>query len=289
MLVAAFMNSGRLRLQVAFNIASATEASYLAESAINIATLSLLMRRDALPTSETVYDGAPKFCVLGQAVVALAVEAESGKIDLNAAPPELLQAVFLGLGLDERRAEDAASAIIAYRTSPTDANIQMSSTSKGGKSLAAKEGLFETIMELDQVNGFDSALFRALLPLVTVHSKNSGVDSRSSPPALFAALTGFPVEAVVALAAQPFPNNLNRTDPRFPAEFQSARRPERLSHSRRSTPPNRPDDCKGTPFSICGRQTGNSLRFGKSGAVNLDTPDRLRAIGAAKNVLVADC
>lgn len=288
MLVVAFMNSGRLRLQVAFNIASATEASYLAESAINIATLTLLMRRDALPTSETVYDGAPKFCVLDQAVVALAVEAESGKIDLNAAPPELLQAVFLGLGLDERRAEEAASAIIAYRTSPTDAGIQMSSTSQGGKPLAAKEGLFETIMELDQVNGLDSALFSALLPLVTVHSKNSGVDSRSSPPALFAALSGFPVKAVGALASQPYPNNLNRTDPRFPANFnQPGDQSAFLIHAEVRLPTGqtiakdaildlRPPD--GKQFAI------REIRRGQSRYA-----DRLRAIGAAKNVLVADC
>lgn len=219
MLIIAFMDSGRLRLQAAFNIGSANQASYVAESAINLATLALLTKREASPTGETVYDGTPKFCALDRALVALAVEDEAGKIDLNAARPELLQAALLGLGLSERKAQEAASAIVAFRTSSTDATAQMSSTRAGGKPTTSKEGLFETIMELDQVSGVDPTLFRALLPLVTVHSNTAGIDARSSPPALFAALSGFPVEAVRALAVQPYPNDLNRSDPRFPANF----------------------------------------------------------------------
>ena len=288
MLVIAFMNSGRLRLQLAFNIASTTEANYLAESAINLAALTLLMRRDALPTSETVYDGSPKFCVLDRAVVALAVEAEVGKIDLNAAPAELLQAALLGLGLNERKAQQTASAIIAYRTSPTDAGIQTTSASQGGKPIAPKEGLFETIMELDQVNGVDYALFGALLPLVTIHSKSSGVDARSSSPALFAALSGFPVEVVRALAAQPYPNNLNRTDPHFPANFnQAGDQSAFLIHAEVRLPTGqtivrdaildlRPPN--GKQFAI------REVRRGQSRYA-----DRLRAINAAKKVLVANC
>jgi general secretion pathway protein K len=220
MLIIAFMDSGRLRLQAAFNIGIANQASYVAESAINLATLALLTQREAAPTGETVYDGTPKFCALDRALVALAVEDEAGKIDLNAARPELLQAALLGLGLSERKAQEAASAIVAFRKSSTDATAQMNSTrAGGGKPTTSKERLFETIMELDQVSGIDPTLFRALLPLVTVHSKTAGIDARSSPPALFAALSGFPVKAVRALAVQPYPNDLNRSDPRFPANF----------------------------------------------------------------------
>jgi general secretion pathway protein K len=154
--------------------------------------------------------------------VAVALEEEAGKIDLNGAPPEFLQAALVGLGLGERKARDVAQAIVAYRTTQAGAFGQIAPTPPSDKPIPPKQGLFETVMELDQVSGVDPALFRALLPFVTVHSRTAGVDARSSPPALFAALSGYPGENVRALAAAPFPNNLKRTDPRFPANFNQA-------------------------------------------------------------------
>ncbi len=223
-LVVAFMSSGRLRLQMAFNIAGATEAGFVAESAINLVMLRLLAQRDApqSPTGEAAYDGAPKFCVLDRAAVAVALEEEAGKIDLNGASPEILKAAFVGLGLSDRKAQEVARAIVAHRSAPNAPFGQIAPTPTGDKPVPPKEALFETVLELDQVSGVDPALFRALLPFVTVHSRTAGVDARSTPPALFAALSGYPVEDVRTLAAAPYPNNLRRTDPRFPANFNQA-------------------------------------------------------------------
>jgi general secretion pathway protein K len=222
MMVVAFMTAGRLRLQTAHNIASATEASFVAESAINLATLALLSKVAASSANQTgaaeVYDGKPRFCVLDRAAVAVAVEDEGGKIDLNMAPPELLQAMLVGLGLEGRAAKDVTNAIIAFRTA--QAPGEFGATPASDKAIDQKRALFETVMELDQVNRVDPALFHALIPFVTVHSRSPGIDQTASPPALFAALSGFPVEQVRQLAAAPYPNGLKRNDPRFPANFK---------------------------------------------------------------------
>lgn len=221
MMVVAFMTSGRLRLQTAHNIASATEASFIAESAINLATLTLLSKRDAAvggPNAEPiVYDGAPSFCVLDGAAVALAIEEEGGKIDLNAATPELLQLALAGIGLGQRAARDVANAIVSFRTAAAPG--QIAPTAASDKPIEPKHGLFETVLEFDQVSGVDPALFRTLIPLMTVHSRSPRIDPQTSPPALFAALANFPVEQVGQLAAAPYPNQLNRKDPRFPMNF----------------------------------------------------------------------
>ncbi len=224
MLVVAFMTNGRLRLQTAQNVARAMSASYVAESAINLASISLLAKRDVAPVAgkEQISDGEPKFCVLDRAAVALSIEDESGKIDLNAASPELLTAVLVGLGLDQNRAAKIASAIIAWRTQPNGPFGQIRPSTGADKPVEPKQAFFETALELDQVSGIDFELFRALLPFVTVHSRAPGVDPRASPPALFAALAGFPIEDVRTLTAAPYPNKLNRTDPRFPANFNLA-------------------------------------------------------------------
>ncbi|KAF2992317.1 type II secretion system protein GspK [Methylocystis sp. MJC1] len=221
MMVVAFMTSGRLRLQTAHNIAGATGANFIAESAVNLATLTLLSKRGAAvaaPNAETdVYDGAPSFCVLDGAAVALAVEEEGGKIDLNAATPQLLQLALVGVGLEERAARDVANSIVLFRTAPAPNQIAL--TLASDKPIEPKQGLFETVMELDQVSGVDAVLFRALIPLVTVHTRSPGIDPHVSPPTLFAALSGYPVEQVRLLAATPYPNQIDRRDARFPSNF----------------------------------------------------------------------
>lgn len=227
-LVVAFMTNGRLRLQTAHNVASATQAGYIAESAINLATLTLLSKKDANPAigaasaaEPELYDGAPHFCVLDGAAVALSVEEEGGKIDINAAAPELIQTALVGLGLEEGAAKQLARAIEAFRTAPAGGIAQIRTAPPASdKPMGPKEGLFETVMELDQVSGMNPALFRDLIPFVTVHSRSPGVDARTAPPALFAALAGYPAQDVQELMARPYPNSVNRKDLRFPANFR---------------------------------------------------------------------
>jgi general secretion pathway protein K len=88
------------------------------------------------------------------------------------------------------------------------------------KPFGLKHAPFQTITELDQVPGVSPLILRRVSPLVTVHSRSPGVDPKAAPPALFALLVGQPPEEVQSLLARPFPNALDRNDPRFPREFQ---------------------------------------------------------------------
>jgi general secretion pathway protein K len=289
-MVVAFMTNGRLRLQTAQNVARAVEAGYVADSAISLAILEALARRDALTPSgqENIYDGAPKFCVLDRAAVALSIEDESGKLDINAAGPETLIAALVGLGVEATKARNVAEAIIAFRTGAIGAFGQIRSSGAGDKPFEPKEAPFETTLELDQVNGVDPELFRALLPFVTVHSKSAGVDARASPPGLFAALAGYPIEEVRALVATPYPNKVQRSDPRFPAALNQGGdhgaflvHVEALLASGQTAAKDalldlRPPD--GKPFRV------QEMRRGQSKYV-----ERLRAIVATNGAGVPDC
>ena len=225
LLITSFMSNGRLRLQTAFNIAGATQAHLIAEGAIDAAILSLLSERDAgaAQTDRPPHDGAPLFCALADAAVAIVIEDEGGKVDINSASPKLLQAMLMGFGLEMRRADALANAIIAFRSTPTN-EITTSSHAedRSDKPFPPKRALFQTILELDQVGGIDAPLFRELRPFVTVHSRRQGLDARAAPPALFAALAGFAADDVRASITTPFPNALDRNDPRFPQTFKQS-------------------------------------------------------------------
>lgn len=224
-LVVAFMTSGRLRLQMALNVASADAAGYVADAAINLTTLTLLSKQNPAAAPLDDHDGetaAPRFCRFEEAAVAVAVEDEGGKIDLNAAPLETLRALLRGVGLAESAASEVALSIAAYRTAQLPAGpgaISRPTAQQSDKGLPLKQAPFETVLELDQVPGIDAALYRLLLRLVTVKSRSPGLDPRAAPPGLFAALAGYPVEDVRRLIATPFPNALDRKDARFPANL----------------------------------------------------------------------
>jgi general secretion pathway protein K len=217
-----FMSSGKLRLQMAFNIAIATRAQLIADGAINAAILSLMANREAsaAQTNPSFYDGTPRYCTLGGAVVALSVEDEGGKVDINSASPKLLQTMLMGFGLEMRRADAVANAIVAFRTQPENDLASLKQTGDGSsRPFPPKRAPFQTIYELDQVEGIDAPLFHALAPFITVHSQSPGVDARAAAPALFAAIVGLPAEEVQELRGGPFPNAFDRSDGRFPQSF----------------------------------------------------------------------
>jgi general secretion pathway protein K len=222
LLVVSFLATGRLRLQTAFNIAGAAQAQAIAAAAADLAILALAEERVAgtgAGAAPAPRFGAPDFCALDTAVVAVAIEDESGKVDLNTASSQLLKDALIGLfALSPAQAGDIARGIETFRTLPE--NDLPPPPALDGKPFGPKRAAFQTALELDQVTGVDAQTFRALLPFVTVHSRADGIDPHVAPPALLAALLGMSRDNVAALAAAPFPNRLNRDDPRFPSAYR---------------------------------------------------------------------
>lgn len=208
-LVVPFMTSARLRTKAAHNIATATRANLISEAASNLGVLWLISKRHlAMETGEPpLYNGAPTFCVFDDAAVAIVIEEEDGKINLNTATPQLLERAFIGLGFTEKETTLLVESIATFRAGSSEPGR---GASLANTALDSKGGRFETVMELDQVSGFDPITFRLLIPFLTVHSTSGGLDARSAPPALFAALAGFSLDKVRALMSAPFPNELNR-------------------------------------------------------------------------------
>jgi len=183
LLIVSYSSAARLRLQMAFNLAQAAQADLIADAALGRAALSLLSESEpngtlpqlgdaAARQDRVVHDGAPKFCSLAEAAVAISIEDENGKVDLNAAPQKLLHTLLAGLGLQAREADAAAASVIAFRSAPGTPDPQQADASE--KPFGLKRAPFQTITELDQVPGVSPMLFKRLSSLVTVHSRNPG-------------------------------------------------------------------------------------------------------------------
>ena len=225
LLAAAFITSARLRLSAGGNIAVAAQAEALAEAAVALALNRLILSGPGeVGASPYDSDRYPPMCMMpGGAVALILIEDESGKVDINAAPPALLEALLKGFHVESGRARALASNIVTFRGAPLGHTLlEKAAYTAAGLPFGPKYSLFQTRFELDQVLGMDVDLFNRLLPFITVHSGLSGVDPEQAPPALFAALTGSGRDVVDALVFNPYPNNLRRQDPRFPVSFARA-------------------------------------------------------------------
>ncbi len=96
---------------MAFNVAENAKARALAEAGDQRGILELLQREGSAWQSDgTVYAvSAPG----GE--IAVALQDELGKIDLNTAPDELMRALFVSAGLDDDAASALADAVADYR------------------------------------------------------------------------------------------------------------------------------------------------------------------------------
>lgn len=130
---------------------------------------------------------------LGGAAIAVEFRAENGRIDLNAAPPEVLAGLFASLGARFEDAAAFAERIAAWRTPLTEgsADEEAALYRVAGKRYGPRRHLFQHVNELALVLGLPSpALLDRSLPYLTVYSGQAEVNVLAAAPEVLAALPG---------------------------------------------------------------------------------------------------
>lgn len=171
----------RYRVTDTSAMSAATRASLAAEGAVNLGLALLLRHPQALHTITAKF---PVRCTLpgGEAAV-ITIEDEAGKIDLNAARPQLLAALFGRLAGNADEGARIADRIVQFRQGPkkesstlvASANSSLANTSQLLKGTPAQPAgpsasSFVSTMQLEQAVDLPASLFRAALPFITVRS-----------------------------------------------------------------------------------------------------------------------
>lgn len=136
----------------------------IADAAVNITILSMLGPRPSQPPLNGTAFTVP---FEGHAA-RVSVRDESGLIDLNLAPPPVLQQLLLGAGMDAGAAAAVTERILDWRGS--------GASHAGGESGAGgHRQRFQSVVELLRVDGITPALYRRIAPLLTVYSQTTGI------------------------------------------------------------------------------------------------------------------
>ncbi len=203
-LAAGIAATARTETHLARNLMAEARTRHLAQAGIHhaITTLFDMRRKASLPA-----DGAAVATVeIGGAEVRYSIRDECGKIDLNTARGGLILGLLLANQVAETRATSIAQAILDWRDPDSrrrPRGAEDRDYAAAGRAHGARDGLFESIDELQQVLGVTTALYRRMAPDLTVDCLNAGVEPLAASPAVLASIPNLdPLQAVAFLRAR---------------------------------------------------------------------------------------
>jgi len=139
---------------------------------------------DLRPEQRWRVDGTARAIVHDGLAVRIAVQDETGRIDLNAASGSLIRQLLLGLGMTPDDAAAMSDRIVDWRSAsgPSSLNGAADADYKAaGLAYAPRHGPFQTVDELKLVLGMTPALFARIAPALTVYSNRPMFDSNVAP------------------------------------------------------------------------------------------------------------
>jgi general secretion pathway protein K len=167
-----------------FNQIESARAEALADAGVALAVLGLLDEEDPWRA-----DRRERVIAFAGGELRIRIEDEHGKLDLNSASLDLIEALLEGQGVSADDARALAAAIDDYSL-PT----------------GPLGGRFVRVSQLQLVPGIDSALYETLRPASTVHTGSPGLDPYYASPVLLDALPGLDAalrERLLAAAGVP--------------------------------------------------------------------------------------
>jgi len=176
-------------LQARYQFAQ-TQAHYAAEAGLMRAVYGL---QNPQQKQRWVADGrAYTFRYDGATVSVRAID-EGGKVDLNAASPEVLQGLFQAAGLKPDKAQALADRVVDWRNPiglEGEAASQRAAYVADGRDYGPRNGPFASVEELQMVLGMTPALYRQVAPVVTIWAGGASPDPNTAPLLVTSTFTG---------------------------------------------------------------------------------------------------
>jgi general secretion pathway protein K len=172
-----------------------------AEASIRAGVEMAVFRQLALPEKARLVRGGFDMRV-GRTGVAVRFRSEGARIDLNAAPADLLTGLFTAVGIDSSRAATFAERIVGWRTKAAAGADANAAGADGKDDKAAKEDKlyseqhmpypprhapFDNTLELSLLPGVSLAVVERVLPFVTVFSGRPEVNVSSADSTVLSA------------------------------------------------------------------------------------------------------
>ena len=178
-----------------------TQAHYAAEAGLMRAVYGL---QNPDQKQRWIGDGRIYPFHYDNATVMVSAIDEGGKVDINTATPDVLQALFQVAGMDPAQAKALSGNVVDWRNPvgvESAAASQHAAYAAAGRDYGPRHAPFVSIEELQMVLGMTPAIYRTVAPVVTIWSHNVIPDANTAPPLALAAIPGMTPEQQSAIQA----------------------------------------------------------------------------------------
>jgi len=161
--------------------------------------------RDSDPERRWLPDGTVRRLQLDRATVAIKVEDEAARIDLNGAAPELLRGLLEAIGGSREQIQPVVDAIVDWRDEDHERSLQGAERAEyaaAGRSYGPADRPFLVAGELRAVLPVTTDLYRRIAPFVTVFTGASTIDPLWAPREVLLALPGVGEADVARIEAE---------------------------------------------------------------------------------------
>jgi len=179
----------------------ATTARYAAEAGIERAVFEV-QNRD--PLKRWVGDGRPYEFDFDTAHISVELTDESGKIDINTSDDQLLQALFVSVGVDPATAEQLSDALQDFRDPddiPRPHGAEADAYKMAGLAYGPRNQPFTSVAEVQQVLGMDYQLYAKIEPAITIFASAPKPNAAYAPLEVLMTFPGMTLELAQQLIA----------------------------------------------------------------------------------------
>lgn len=186
-----FVFAMRTETTVVRNAVAAAQAEALANGAVHRALYETF--KPVADASSWKADGRERTWEKDGAKIKVVMMDESGKIDINMSSDALLRGLLLSVGVDAAKTEQLLDAILDWRdvdSLPRPNGAEVDAYSATGLKYEPANASFEAVEQLQQVLGMTPEIFHRMAPLITVHSRQPGINTLVAPRGVLMAIPG---------------------------------------------------------------------------------------------------
>ena len=173
------------------HLLDATTARYAAEAGLERAVYEL---RNADPLTRWVGDGRAYEFMFDNAKVHVELTDESGKIDINSADDNLLQSLFVSVGVSLDQAANLSDAIQDWRDPDDEVRprgAEAAQYKSQGLPYLPRNAPFQTVSEIQQVFGMNYELYSRIESAITIYAGGTNPNVGYAPLEVLMAMPGW--------------------------------------------------------------------------------------------------
>lgn len=182
--------NSRSQAQQSRNLTHAAQVRHAADAGVQLALLVLSQPQDRQPW---LADGSPNLIQLDDIDIRVALFNESGRIDLNAAGPELLDGLLATAGLDDGLRAQLVDAIMDWRDGDDLRRLngaEVDDYLAAGLDYAPGNAPFQAVDEVLRVLGMSPEIYRRIRHSLTIRNPRNAINPLYAPRQVLLALPG---------------------------------------------------------------------------------------------------